>query len=90
MQLHFYLLLYWLYTQQKLLQCCTSCVNMIQRGIEGCLFSISSGKTESIEAMNSQLWAGWLEAYATVFVRHILKSRVLKLIYFHQQMGQDP
>ena len=24
------------------------------------------------------------------FVRPILKSRVLKLIYFHQLMGQDP
>ena len=37
MQLHFYLLLYWIYTQQKLLQCCTvqhSDVNMIQRGID--------------------------------------------------------
>ena len=51
----------------KLLQCCTvqhSDVNMIQRGIESCLFSISSGKTDSSEAMKSQLRAGWLEAHA--------------------------
>ena len=50
----------------KLLQCCTvqhSDVNMIQRGIESGLFSISSGKTDSSEATNSQLWPGWMEAY---------------------------
>ena len=40
-------------------------------------FSVSSGKTDNSEAMNSQLRAG------------ILKSRVLKFIYFHQLMGQD-
>ena len=52
---------------KKILQCSTvqhSDVNMIQRGIESCLFSISSGKTDSSEAMNSQLRAGWLEANA--------------------------
>ena len=62
-----YLLLYWIYTQQKLLQCCVvqhSDVHMIQRGIESCIFSISSGETESSEAMNSQLQAGWLEDHA--------------------------
>ena len=62
----FYLLLYWIYTQQKLLQRCTvqhSDVNMIQRGIESCLFSISSGKTDSSEPMNSQLRGGGVEAH---------------------------
>ena len=37
MQLHFYLLLNWIYTQQKLLKCLTvqhSDVNRIQRGVE--------------------------------------------------------
>ena len=41
MQLHFYLRLYLIYTQEELLQCCTvqySDVNMIQRGIERCCF----------------------------------------------------
>ena len=33
----FYLLLYWIYTQQKLLQYCKD-VNMIHQGIESCLF----------------------------------------------------
>ena len=63
---------------------------MSQRGIENCLFSISSGKTDSSEAMNSQLQAGWLKAHGICydFVRPISKSRVLKLIYFHQLMGQ--
>ena len=52
---------------QKLLQCCTgqhSDVNMIQRGRESCLFSISSGKTDNSKAMDSQLRAGWLEGHA--------------------------
>ena len=53
--------------QQRPLQCHTvqhSDVNMIQRGTESCLFSISSGKTESSEAKDSLLRAGWLEAHA--------------------------
>ena len=63
---------------------------MIQRGIES-FFFISSGKTDSSEAMNSV--AGGLVGcprHMLDFVRPILKSRVLKLIYFHQLMGQDP
>ena len=47
MHLQFYLFSYWTYTQETLLQCRTvqhSDVNMIQRGIESCLFSIFSEK----------------------------------------------
>ena len=47
-------------------------------------FSISSGKKTVVK----QLRAGWLDMLD--FVRPILKSLVLKLIYFDQLMGQDP
>ena len=65
-------------------------INMIKRGIESCLFSILSGKTDSSEVMNSQNFAGGLVGSPQDmldFVRPILKNHVLKLIYFHQLNG---
>ena len=52
--------------RQQFLQCHTvqhSDVNIIQRGIESCLFFISSGKADSSEAIDSQLPVGWLEVH---------------------------
>ena len=46
----------------------------------------------SSEALNSQLLAGGLSGSSRGmpnFVRSILKSRVLKLVYFNQLMGQE-
>ena len=68
MQLHFYLLLYWIYTQQKYLTMLYG--SALGRKHESARyralsFSISSGKKpDSSEAIDSQLRAGWLEAHA--------------------------
>ena len=80
---------------KKLLQRCSvqhSNENMIQRGIQGCLFSGFLWKNREY-CSNVFTIAGGLVGHPRDmldFLWPILKSCVFKLIYFHQQMGQDP
>ena len=72
--------------QQKLLQCCTvqhSDVNMIQRGI---VVFFSEKQTVVKQWIHNCGEAG-SPCNMLDFVRPILKSHVLKIIYFHQLMG---
>ena len=68
---------------QKFLQCCTVQhldVKMIQRGIElPFLFPL-----EKQTVVNSQLWAGWLEAYASGLkkIMIFIFFLILKLDFF--------
>ena len=64
------------------------CKHDSARYIELSFFRFPLEKIDSSEAINSQLRAGWLDMLD--FVRPILKSRILKLIYFQQLMGQRP